>query len=361
MRLVIAERLSRRGEGLGNEMIPWAKAFITSRILGAHLSGTAWGLNKRKYWRNFGTGRLDWLSQEVMKRALPTYPFTQRDFEATGEHDFRRAVIHWARAHELEKRHTYAVTVGGMWGGYLAIESARAFLWSKLLASRSCIDNLFETMRHVDHGKLLVAIHVRAGQDFHDSNGILRTKFNVKLPLSWYAAVAGTLQKVFRDRIQFILVGDTVSEGFKKLAQDLQAITTQHQHLTECSDLCLLSLSDLRICSVSSYSLISCLLAGGPYIWCEEQLGIRNGLYSLWGHEDSQHESNSPFAETEQYLRELGANNRIIQRRNGFHVSQDDSLPDALIAQLEECIGRRDYRLDLIRFGALPTHEWIAP
>lgn len=361
MRLVIAERLSRRGEGLGNEMIPWAKAFIASRILDAHLSGTAWGLNKRKYWRNFGTGRLDWLSQEIMKRALPTYPFTQQDFETTGERDFRRAFIHWAKSRELEKKHNYAVTVGGMWGGYLAIESARAFLWSKLLASRSCINNLFETMRHIDHGKLLVAIHVRAGQGFDGSSDILRTKFNVRLPLTWYAAVARTLQAVFRDRIQFILLGDTVSEGFKELAQDLQAITTHHQNLTECSDLCLLSLSDLRICSVSSYSLISCLLAGGPYIWCEEQLGIRNGLYSLWGHEDTQHKNNSPFAETEQYLRKLGHNNRLIQRRHGFHVSQDGTLPDALISQLEERIDRRDYRLDLIRFGALPIDEKFAP
>ena len=46
-RFVVAERLSVRWEGLGNEMIPWAKGFIASQVLNAHLVGPSWGLNRR--------------------------------------------------------------------------------------------------------------------------------------------------------------------------------------------------------------------------------------------------------------------------------------------------------------------------
>ena len=49
-----------RGAGLGNELIPWGKAYIASRVLGIPALHPAWGLNTRRYWEYFGTSRIDW-------------------------------------------------------------------------------------------------------------------------------------------------------------------------------------------------------------------------------------------------------------------------------------------------------------
>ncbi len=356
MRTVIAKRLSRRGEGLGNEIIPWAKSFIASRVLDAHLSGTAWGLNGRKYWRNFETGRLDWVRQEVLLKSLPHYPFTQDDYRAAGRRDFAEAFKVWAEAKGLLRKQNYVVTVDGMYGGYYAIETAREFLWSKLLNSRRALQNIFDARSRIDPGKLLIAVHVRAGSDFLAETESMRSRFNVKLPFEWYAAAARSLKAEFGTKAQFLLLCDRPSDQFRSLAAELDAVTTLHHTLSECSDLCLLALADLRICSVSSYSLAACFLSRGPYIWCEEQLGIRNGLYSIWGHEQQEQQEGSFFSETEALLREAGEESRdLLDARNGFAVRMDGALPQALVERLYLRLEERDRRFDLVRYGAFPT------
>ncbi len=78
MRFVVAERRGGRGEGLGNECFAWAKGWIASQVLDAHLIGPAWGINPRRYYRNFGTSRLDVVLEEVFRR-LPHHRFTEAD------------------------------------------------------------------------------------------------------------------------------------------------------------------------------------------------------------------------------------------------------------------------------------------
>jgi hypothetical protein len=78
-------RVVGRGAGLGNELIPWAKAFIASQELNAHLMYPAWGLNKREYRKYFETSRIDWLFPMVLQKLLPTYTLTEFEYRESGK------------------------------------------------------------------------------------------------------------------------------------------------------------------------------------------------------------------------------------------------------------------------------------
>lgn len=79
MKILLAKSMERWGDGLGNEMLPWAKGWNASQALGARLVGPSWGLNGRKCYRNFRTSRLDVLFEAALKR-LPYYAFIERTF-----------------------------------------------------------------------------------------------------------------------------------------------------------------------------------------------------------------------------------------------------------------------------------------
>ena len=64
-------RVRKRGYGLGNELIPWARAFIASELLGARLLPPAFGLNRRGYWRHFRTLPDDWIYHRALQKILP--------------------------------------------------------------------------------------------------------------------------------------------------------------------------------------------------------------------------------------------------------------------------------------------------
>ncbi len=147
MRFVVAKRHGRRGGGLGNEMFPWAKGWIASQVLDARLIGPSWGLNQRKYHRNFGTSRLDFLAEEALAH-LPHHAFTESEYRATGEIDFGAAIRKWATTRGLKAKSSYIVSVEGMWGGYpvdpqrariSAFEATEQPRWAAECLS-SCID-----------------------------------------------------------------------------------------------------------------------------------------------------------------------------------------------------------------------------
>ena len=127
MKLVVANRTGHRGEGLGNEMIPWAKGWIASQALDARMIGPSWGINKRRYYRNFGTSRLDFLIEDLLSH-LPHYAFTEEEYRSTGIVDFGSAIRQWAER-KLPRKRSFIVTVGGMWGGYGAICPVQQHNW----------------------------------------------------------------------------------------------------------------------------------------------------------------------------------------------------------------------------------------
>lgn len=353
MRFVVAKRLGRRGEGLGNEMLPWAKGILASHVLDGTLVGPSWGVNRRRYWRNFKTSRLDFIGEDIL-RSLPHFHFTQQDYYATGEFDFGSALRSWAQKTGLLNRRHFIVVVDGMYGGYRSIWNARPFLLSKLLASRDALQNVYRTASELDRQKLFVAVHMRLGGDFiiPGPQEDVRGKFNIRVPLNWYLAVCQSLRNEFGDRVEFRFFTDRKGPEYAEAVARFSPQQKDGRGLTECSDLLLMAQADLRVCSVSSYSLMSCLLAAGPYVWYEPQLHCEDGLYSLWGQEERQREPGSPTRSSAEFMKRAGIE---ADEMRGYPAPLDGSLSAGLIQQLHGTLSRKDPRSDLLEYGCVPT------
>ena len=82
-------RVKNRGYGLGNEMLPWARAFLAAQVLNATLLTPAFGMNRRAYWRHFRTAPDDWIQQRTLQQLLPVVEFRESDYLAHGGGDVR--------------------------------------------------------------------------------------------------------------------------------------------------------------------------------------------------------------------------------------------------------------------------------
>ncbi|HEX3892327.1 MAG TPA: hypothetical protein VHW46_07120 [Terracidiphilus sp.] len=353
MKIVVAKRMSRRGEGLGNELLPWAKGWIASQVLDARLIGPSWGLNKRRYARNFRTGRLDWVLEDILLR-LPHIPFTEENYRATGEIDFGKAVAKWADETGLKRHRSFVMSVEGMWGGYAAIHQARPFVWSQLLSSREALRNVYRVLSTLDRTKLFVAVHMRSGEGgFAQATpgASQRGQCNTLIPPAWALGVCGELTRHFRDRIQFWFFTDRLHPEFDEAVRRFNPAQGQQSGLTECSDLLLMALADLRVCAVSSYSLAASFLSDGPYLWYEPQLTLHDGLYSLWGNETSQRKPSSPTMRSGEFVRQADFS---TTRFLGSAMDGGDSLPDSLAQLLEEKLRTKNPCTNLLDYGCLP-------
>ena len=341
-------------------MLPWAKGWLASQALGARLIGPSWGINKRRYYRNFGTSRLDFLVEDALLH-LPHYTFSEDDYRATGEVDFSRAIECWANAQGLVRRRSFVVSVGGMWGGYPSIRSARPFLLSKLLNSRDALSNAHDVLSRLDRGKLFVAVHVRSAinefsrvQPGESPQG----RFNILIPGEWYLSVCEALRQKFGDRIQFHFFTDRGGPDFDEAVRRFNPGQTRQRGLAECSDLVLMSQADLRVCSISSYSLMASFLSGGPYLWYKPQLTLRDGFYTLWGNEVAQQASDSLTSQNVEYV------TRTIQAHGdgepcafdtlGTAMDIGDPLPNSLVKLLDQRLSSSDSRTNLLEYGCLP-------
>ncbi len=359
MRIVLAKRTSRRGEGLGNEILPWAKGWIASQVLDAHLVGPSWGMNARHYRRNFQTAQLDFVLEDTLLR-LPHVSFTEEDFRVTGETDFGAAIAHWARACGLTQRRSFIVSVEGMWGGYGAIRNARAFLMAKLLSSRDALRNVYRVASKLDRNKLFVAVHMRSGDGFATPapGESQRGRFNLQIPGDWYSWVCEELRERFGDRIQFWFFTDRSSPEFEEAVRRFNPAQLIQTGLTECSDLLLMAQADLRVCSVSSYSLAASFLSNGLYLWYEPQLRLSKGLYSLWGGEAAQTSASLGAGRSDEFVASLSS--PYLDRRHlpvafpGSALDVGDPVPDHLLEALEERLRAKDCRTNLIEDGCLP-------
>lgn len=356
MRYVVARRLSRRGEGLGNEMLPWAKGMIASQVLDATLIGPSWGLNKRKYYRNFKTPRLDFLLEDVLAN-LPHYRFTDRDYVESGKVDFGAAIKWWAERHGLFRKKHFIVTVDGMYGGYASIHHAQPFLLAKLLNSREAVSNVYQIASTLDRRKLFVAVHMRFGGDFVSLNEgeSARGRFNVFIPGEWYLHACQELFNELGDSVQFHFFTDRGGPEFDEAVRRFNPGQSRQPGLTECSDLVLMARADLRICSISSYSLVASFLSGGPYLWYEPQLALEDGMYSLWGMEERQRLKGSPtdFNKTQVSLIEPGSVWESEFR--GYILRTGGALPSGLLTQLRRRLMAKNPASSLLEYGTLPT------
>lgn len=353
MRVVVAKRTGRRGAGLGNELIAWGKGWIASQVLRARLVGPSWGLNQRRYDRNFGTSRLDFVLEEALQR-LPHMAFTESDYRATGEPDFGRALALWAGERGLLQRSSFIVTVEGMWGGYRAIHEARAFLHTQLAASRDALAKAYEIASRLDRGKLFVAVHMRLLRDGFNTirpGDDVRGRFNIFVPGEWYLWVCEQLRREFGEHMQFHFFTDKPGPEFEEAVRRFNPGQQMQSGLTECSDLLLMTQADLRVCSVSSYSLAASFLSGGPYLWYEPQLTLRDGCYSLWGSEKDQRADDSPTAQATAHAAALDGADEFP----GMTMRVGDGVPDGLVRMLEQRLRAKDPRTNLLDYGAIPA------
>lgn len=358
MRIVVARRVGKRGEGLGNELIGWAKGFVASQALDAKLIGPSWGLNRRKYYRNFDTSRFDFLAEEFLTR-WPHHAFTERDYRQTGEIDLGKALQHWARERGITERSSFIVSVDGMYGGFPAIRPARSFLWSKLLTSTDALRNVYQIASTLDPEKLFIAVHMRLGGDFETlkDGENPRGKFNLHIPPTWYLSICEVLRQQFGDRIHFHFFTDRRNDVFKQAVLRFNPNQLKQEGLTECSDLALMAQADLRVCSVSSYSMMASFLSDGPYIWYEPQLTYDGDAYTVWGHEEWQQVPGSLTMSSLEATRLLqpGAHSEMMFK--GWPMRSESDLPPGLVKQLSHKLLHKSRSCNLLEFGSVPA--WV--
>lgn len=360
MRYVVARRLSRRGEGLGNEMLPWAKGMIASQVLNATLIGPSWGLNKRKYHRNFQASRLDFLLEDILVR-LPHYYFAERDYIESGEVDFGAAIHSWARRHGLLRKKHFIVTVDGMYGsyygGYTAIHNARPFLWARLLNSCDAITNVYRIASKLNRRKLFVAVHMRFGGDFttlnEDDN--MRGRFNIVIPGEWYLHACQALVDELGDSVQFYFFTDRGGPEFDEAVRRFNPGQVRQAGLTECSDLVLMAQADLRICSISSYSMMASFLSDGPYLWYEPQLTHADGVYNLWGWEEPQRRKGSLTDLSATLARTIEPGSPWESEFRGYTMQTGGAAPAGLLTQLRRRLLAKNPMVNLLEYGSLPS------
>jgi hypothetical protein len=360
MRIVVAKRHGRRGAGLGNEILPWAKGWIASQVLEAYLVGPSWGINPRRYHRNFRTSRLDFLLEDALQ-CLPHYAFTEQDYHDCEEIDFGAALRKWARAKGIARKRSYIVSVDGMWGGYPSIRCARAFLLARLLNSRNVFRHFYQITSRLSSGKLFVAVHMRSGGDGFIAPAVgedIRGKFNILVPENWYLWVCGALQERYRDAIQFHFFTDRRSAEFEEAVRRFNPGQVIQEGLTECSDLCLMAHADLRVCSVSSYSLAASFLSEGPYLWYEPQLSLSHGHYSLWGDCDSPGSVATYASRSHGQAPDSHARSSATQEAPalalGTAMNIGDPLPEDLVRLLDQRLSTRKRCANLLEYGSIP-------
>lgn len=350
LRFCMPAPFGKHGAGLGNEFIPWARAWVAAQVLGARLINPAFGRNSRGYGKYFGTSRYDWVFNKAVGRLLPTIEFTEEDYLAQGGGEVGRAIARFAEARRLHERSAYVLVTGGMWGGFGHIQSARDFVRARLYQSPATARNLFRLRQKLDADKLLVTMHVRLG-DFDNpvAADAYRGKFNVSLPLAWYERVADALSALFGDSMQLLVVTDGQEHQLGTLVSRYGAATTCGMTDSDCSDMLALAAGDLTVCSVSSYSMWAAFLSDAPYLWFEPNLQQIDGFYSIWGHEPTQQRAGAP---TRTAMRN-GAGTAAEARPKGFPVGMEGRIPEALVEQLRVRLAARQRTTDLLHYGVL--------
>ena len=344
-----------RGAGLGNELVPWARAHLMADVLGAHCLLPAFGLNARGYHRMFGTPRWDFAWHRLMATTLPRVHFGEDAFETYGGMDAATAFERFVDAQGLRERSPLLITTDGMWGGFQHVAKACEFVRGTLYRSRGAARNTAALASRLDPEKLTVAMHVRLG-DFEASGTdpdpmTYRGRFNCALPLEWFMNIGHQLRATLGDRLQFQVFSDGSAVQLAPLDALLDPIDTRCRAPSDASDLLAMSRADLLVCSVSSYSVWAALLSASPYLWFAPQLHLHYaGFGSIWGQDESQQRSGSP---TLLALSEQGGNDGMSTRGRAFPMGLGEPIPEALLQVLQLRAAERKRSNDLVRCGVV--------
>ncbi len=344
-------RVRNQGYGLGNELVPWARAFLAAQVLGARLLPPAFGLNRREYWRHFRTAPDDWIYNRAIERLLPVVPFTEADYLRHGGEDVVAALRSFAQAQGLQRRAAYVLVTEGLWGGFYHIQAARDFMRTTLYQSRFAAANLLRLRARIDPEKILIGMHVRLG-DFKPAVPAAehRGVANVSLPLEWFCNIADSLRQALGDELQFLLVSDGSPEQLRPLMQRVPCVTTADLPDADCSDVLALADSDLLICSASTYSHLAAFLSDSPYIWFAPNLYEHpEGCFSAG---NPQADLSRPDSPRMRAVREFVAHRDHWPSR-GFALGMDGVVPAALLEILRQRYAVRRWQTDLMRGGVI--------
>ena len=333
--------MSGPGEGLGNEVIPWAKSWIAARELGLRTLHPGWGRNPRQYWRDFGTARADWIVHRLAARAMPRLHVPADVYELTGTAHYGDAIRRYLG--DLPAG-PLLVTHEGMSGGYLGIEAARDFVRAELLRPPHVAADLYRIGRAVSGDRLVVALHVRRGDFGATPPG--PGQFNAALPMSWYRGITKQIEGAFPGRVTTLVLSDDPGSA-DEVGSTAIALPARAKPLL--SDVLTLAEADLLVCSVSSFSMLGAFLSNAPYIWYRPQLVEEDGWLSIWGDEPGY--GHAATARSRQRAAERRSRGR------GIPLDVDEPLPDDLLRDLEARLRQRDSSADLLRFGVLPARS----
>jgi hypothetical protein len=341
-------RVRNQGYGLGNELLPWARAFLASQVLRITCLPPAFGLNRRGYWRHFRTPTDDWLRNRALERLLPVINFTESDWLEYGGGDVVPALHRFADARGLHQRRAYVLATDGLWGGWHHVQAAREFIRATLYQSRFAAANLLRLRERLSADKLLVAMHVRLG-DFAAPVAAeqYRGTPNRSLPLTWFRDVALALRRLLGAQLQFLLISDGEPSQLRPLMDELPCVTTGDIPDGDCSDLLMLASADLMVCSTSTYSSLAAFLSDAPYLWFAPNL--HGNTHARWLGERSE-EMMRPGSPLRAALESHAATPSAMAR--GIPVDLDAHLPQWLPTYLLERLALKRWHTDLVRGGA---------
>lgn len=346
MRWSVGKQISPRGAGLGNEVFPWAKAYLGAEALGLRCVNPAWRLNPRRYDKYLGGTLLD-SAKYIAAQSLPSVEITSKMYHSTGQTDYFEA-LGKLRQGSIDRRFPVLVHSSGMSGGYLAIRRAKGFLQHALLGSPDAILARAE-LDSTEDPTVRVAVHVRGG-DFQASGVVARSGFNQTLPLEWYRSQLETLTSSLALPIKIFLATDSPSP---KVTEGLTIGDTSPREIgsSSISDLAVLAHCDILISSVSSFSMLAAFLSDAPYVWHREQLHESGGWLSIWGHE-SEDEGGGPTrkSQSESEVNPIG-------RNRGLAHAMKPAWPSGMIQYLEQRALMRVTSSDLIHYGVIQGDE----
>ncbi|MFD9128984.1 hypothetical protein [Kitasatospora sp. NPDC059571] len=344
-RICLARTVGRvRGEGLGNEIFPWAKAYLASRELGFGMLPPAWGLNRRRYWEEFGTSRLDWCGHLALRAALPTQTVTDEMVRSTGESDYGAAIRVLDGEYGWSRRRALVLVHRNMTGGLVSIARSRNFLRNTLLGRLPDI-GLDDCEPGAD--RIHVAVHVRLG-DFCATGptGPGPGDTNERLPAEWYRSVLGALRERLGPALHIEIMSDDPGLVARMLPEWRESIAPPRSTL---GDLSVLAAADLLVCSISTFSMLAAFLSDAPYIWYRPHLAETDGFLSILG---SRPDGRAATVAANAVREQRGAAGMPAR---GVPLGVGEGVPNWLADHLAAKVALRRRSADLIHFGVLPA------
>jgi hypothetical protein len=342
LRFSVAAGIGLRGAGLGNESIAWGKSFLAAQALGARMMRPRWMLNRYRIAKAMG-----WNQASLACSRIATLPFkeieiTEEMYRRTGEVDYGAAVKKIIESSGLSQT-SIVVKNSGMWGGYAAIRRARPFLRHQLQSAPGVIDALSNL--EASATAVNVGVHVRVGDFAMSPPG--PGQFNRSLPLSWYREAIISLRGSLGGRVNFWICSDAPDARLGELTE-IPGVTVFRGAGPSAAvqELVLLTLTDLLIPSVSSFSMLGIFISDSPYLWFKPQLSKAGPGLALWAQE---REQQRPDSQTSLHAA-MSAEGDVSRGRPwnlGEPIDADLSLMLERVRQL------REERTDLLYYGVV--------